>query len=65
MRNKDVLWFDIAVYYALFMEVCDRSGDLVQYFAYSVDFGDLGGESFVVLGPRGVLLRHVFQDLVL
>ena len=65
MRNKDFLRFDIPVYCALYVELCYRSGDLVQYFAYSVDFGDLGGESFVVLGPRGVLLRHVFQDLVL
>ena len=50
MRNKDFLRFDIPVYYALFVELCYRSGDLVQYFAYSVDFVDLGGEILVDLG---------------
>ena len=50
MQNKDFLRFDIPVYCALYVELCYRSGDFVKYFAYSVDFGDLGDEILVDLG---------------
>lgn len=64
VRDKDVVRFDIPMDDGFFMKVVDSRGQLIEYFAYFVNFGNLGCDCFVDFGFGGTLLRHIFKYLL-